>query len=91
MITTVSGYWYRADFTKASSQIALPHDLISAASPPIVAELLVRFGSGAVREVTLLLSCGVLVSLALLRGQHQRLAVAAELKTDVQSRHRACE
>ncbi|MEK9282354.1 MULTISPECIES: MFS transporter [unclassified Bradyrhizobium] len=84
-------FYERADFTKASSQIALPHDLISAASPPILAELLVRFGSGAVLEVTLLFSCGVLVSLALLRGQRQRLAVAAALKTDVQRRHRACE
>ncbi|MFB6452923.1 MFS transporter [Bradyrhizobium tunisiense] len=80
-------FYGRAEFTKASSQIALPHDLISAVSPPIFAELLVRFGSGAVLEVALLLCGGVLVSLALLRGQRQRLAVAVALKTDLQSRH----
>ncbi|WP_271614979.1 hypothetical protein [Bradyrhizobium sp. CCBAU 51627] len=71
------------------SQIALAHDLISAALPPIRAELLVRLGGGAVLEVTLLLSCGMLVSLVLLRGQPQRFAVVATLKRDVQSRHQA--
>jgi len=84
-------FYDKADFIKASSKIALPHDLISAASPPILAELLVRFGSGAVLEVTLLLTCGMLVSLVVLRGQPQCLAVAAALKIDVQSRHQACE
>lgn len=62
-------FYNRVEFARASSHIALPLNLISAASPPILAEMLVRFGSHAVLELTLFLSCGALASLALLRGR----------------------
>jgi hypothetical protein len=40
-------FYDRAEFAKASSHIALPLNLISAASPPVLAEMLLRLGSHA--------------------------------------------
>ncbi|OAF17046.1 MFS transporter [Bradyrhizobium centrolobii] len=68
-------FYDRAEFARASSHMALPLNLISAASPPILAEILVRFDSRALLELTLLLSCGAFASLAFLRGRRPRLAV----------------
>ncbi|MCC8976877.1 hypothetical protein H8B01_42105, partial [Bradyrhizobium sp. Cham227] len=53
-------------FAKATSHIALPLNLISAASPPILASLLTRVGSNAVLELAFACSVGALVMLAIL-------------------------
>ena len=70
-------FYDKAEFAKASSHIALPLNLISAASPPVLAAMLSRFGSHALLGLALLLSCGALAILVLLRGRRPRLAVAA--------------
>lgn len=68
-------FYDKAEFARASSHMALPLNLISAASSPILAEMLVRFDSHALLELTLLLSCGAIASLALLRSRRPRLIV----------------
>ena len=40
-------FYDNVEFAKATSRIALPHNLISAASPPILVGLLSNFGSNA--------------------------------------------
>ncbi|MBV9561923.1 MAG: MFS transporter [Bradyrhizobium sp.] len=63
-------FYDKAAFTRASSHIALPLNLISAASPPVLAGMLLRFGSHALLGFTLALSCAALTFLMLLR--HRR-------------------
>ncbi|WP_244071584.1 hypothetical protein [Bradyrhizobium sp. Ce-3] len=57
--------------------IALPLNLISAASPPILAGLLTRGGSNAVLELALTCSVGALVMLAILGRRRREVAIAA--------------
>ena len=59
-------FYDKAAFAKATSHIALPLNLISAAAPPLMAALLTRFGSDAVLELALICSIGALAMLALL-------------------------
>jgi len=74
-------FYDKAEFARASSRIALPLNLISAGSPPAFAEMLSRFGSHTLLGLSLLLSCGALAVLVLLRERRPRLAVAAPRRT----------
>jgi len=60
-------FYDNAEFTKATSRIALPLNLISAASPPILVGLLTQFGSNALLGLAMLCSCGALLILLWLR------------------------
>ncbi|WP_456791571.1 MFS transporter [Bradyrhizobium sp. USDA 4506] len=75
-------FYDKAEFARASSHIALPLNLISAASPPALIEMLMRFGSKGPLVLALLLSCGSLTALALLRTRRSRLVVATVRNTD---------
>jgi predicted MFS family arabinose efflux permease len=75
-------FYDKAEFARASSHIALPLNLISAASPPILAEMLLRFGSHSLLWLALLLSCGALAILASLRDRRPRLVIPAGRSTD---------
>ncbi|WP_247399064.1 hypothetical protein [Bradyrhizobium sp. 76] len=75
-------FYDKAEFAKASSHMALPLYVISAASPPILAEMLVRFGSRALLGLALLLSCAALACLTLLRDRRPRLIVTTERSED---------
>jgi predicted MFS family arabinose efflux permease len=75
-------FYDRAEFAKASSHIALPLNLISAASPPVLAEMLLRLGSHALLGFAFLLSCAALAILALLRDRRLQILVAAAQSTD---------
>lgn len=59
-------FYDKAEFAKATSRIALPLNLISAASPPILIGLLSRFGPHALLGLAALCSCGALLILVLL-------------------------
>jgi hypothetical protein len=60
-------FYDRAEFTKATSRIALPLNLISAGSPPILAALLTQQGSNALLGLAMTCSCGALLILLWLR------------------------
>jgi MFS family permease len=75
-------FYDKTEFARASSHIALPLNLISAASPPILAEMLLQFGSHALLGLALLLSCGALAILALLRDRRPRLVIPAVRSAD---------
>lgn len=59
-------FYDKAEFAKATSRIALPLNLISAASPPVLVALLTYFGSNALLALAILCSCGALLILLLL-------------------------
>lgn len=59
-------FYDNAEFAKATSRIALPLNLISAASPPILIGLLTQLGSHALLGLAILCSCGALLILVLL-------------------------
>lgn len=59
-------FYDKAEFAKATSRIALPLNLISAASPPILISLLTQFGSHVLLCLAILCSCGALLNLFLL-------------------------
>ncbi|ESZ11312.1 hypothetical protein X737_30060 [Mesorhizobium sp. L48C026A00] len=59
-------FYDKAEFAKATSRIALPLNLISAASPPTLIGLLTQFGSHALLGLATLCSCGALLILFLL-------------------------
>lgn len=75
LATIPLAFYDKAEFAKASLQIALPLNLISAASPPVLIEMLVRFGTRGPLGLTLVLSCGALAILAFLRNRRQRVVV----------------
>lgn len=60
-------FYDKAEFAKATSHIALPLNLISASSPPILIGLLTQFGSHALLGLAALCSCSALLILFLLR------------------------
>jgi predicted MFS family arabinose efflux permease len=62
-------FYDKAEFAKATSHIALPLNILSAVSAPILVALLTRFGSNALLGLVLLCSCAALVILVLLRGR----------------------
>jgi predicted MFS family arabinose efflux permease len=59
-------FYDRAAYAKASSHIALPLNVSSAVSPPVLAALLTRFGANAVLGVAILCSCSALAILLIL-------------------------
>ncbi len=59
-------FYDKAEFAKATSHIALPLNLISAASPPLLVGLLTQFGSNAVLGLAIVCSCSALLILFLL-------------------------
>ncbi len=60
-------FYDKAAFAKASAQIGLPLNALSAISAPILVELLTRYGSSGPLALTLVCSCAALVMLVLLR------------------------
>ena len=68
-------FYDQAEFAKATSRLALPLNVISAASPPLLVGLLTNFGSNALLGVAMACSCGAL--LILLRLRKLRPAIPA--------------
>jgi predicted MFS family arabinose efflux permease len=60
-------FYDKAEFTKATSRLALPLNLISAAAPPVLIGLLTQFGSTALLGLAMLCSSGALLILLWLR------------------------
>lgn len=73
-------FYDKAEFAKATSRIALPLNLISAASPPILISLLTQFGSHALLGLAALCSCSALLILFFL--SRRRPAVEADSVLD---------
>jgi hypothetical protein len=69
-------FYDKAEFTKAMSRIALPLNVLSAVSAPILVALLTRFGSNALLGLTLICSCAALAILLLLSRRRPGVAVA---------------
>lgn len=68
-------FYEQSAYARASSRLALPLNLISAAAPPTLAGILSRFGSGMMIAVTMVCSLAALSMLALLarrRGEIKR-------------------
>jgi len=59
-------FYDRAAYAKATSHIALPLNVSSAMSPPVLAALLTHFGANAVLGVAILCSCSALAILLIL-------------------------
>ncbi|WP_298885549.1 MFS transporter [uncultured Bradyrhizobium sp.] len=70
-------FYDQAEFAKAMSMIALPLNLASAISPPLLAGLLTQFGSRGALGLTLVFSCATVLILVLLGRRRPRLAAAA--------------
>jgi predicted MFS family arabinose efflux permease len=70
-------FYDKAAFVRATSRMALPLNILSALSAPILVALLTRFGSNALLGLALLCSCAALVILVLLRGRRPRAAAAS--------------
>jgi predicted MFS family arabinose efflux permease len=69
-------FYDQAEFAKAMSMIALPLNLASAISPPLLVGLLTEFGSRGALGLTLVFSCATVLILVLL-GRRRPRAVAA--------------
>lgn len=59
-------FYGKAEFTKATSRIALPLNLLSAVSAPVLVMLLTRFGSNALLGLIMLCSCSAFATFLLL-------------------------
>jgi predicted MFS family arabinose efflux permease len=70
-------FYDKAEFTKATSRMALPLNILSAVSAPILVALLTRFGSNALLGLTLVCSCAALAILMLLGRRRPRAAAVA--------------
>ena len=70
-------YYDKAEFAKATSRIALPLNLISAASPPILVGLLTHFGSNALLGVAILCSSAAFLILFRLRRRRPTIGAIA--------------
>ncbi|SMX61689.1 Putative Major Facilitator Superfamily (MFS) transporter [Bradyrhizobium sp. ORS 285] len=70
-------FYDRAAFAKASAQIALPLNLLSAVSAPILAALLTSYGSNALLALILVFSSAAFLMLLLLRRRRPVHAMAA--------------
>ncbi len=70
-------FYDRGAFAKATSHIALPLNLISAAAPPILAAMLTHFGSDALLALAMLCSSGALVMLLMLGRRRRMIGTAA--------------
>jgi MFS family permease len=70
-------FYDQAEFAKAMSMIALPLNLASAISPPLLAGLLTQFGSRGALGLTLAFSCATVLILVLLGRRRPGVTVAA--------------
>ena len=70
-------FYDKEAFARAMSMIALPLNLASALSPPVLAGLLTDFGSRGVLGLAALCSCAVLVILVLLGRRRPEIEPAA--------------
>jgi len=70
-------FYDQAEFAKAMSMIALPLNLASAISPPLLAGLLTQFGSRGALGLTLAFSCATVLILVLLGRRRPQLAAVA--------------
>jgi predicted MFS family arabinose efflux permease len=70
-------FYDKAEFTKATSRMALPLNILSAVSAPILVALLTCFGSNALLGLTLLCSCAALAILVLLGRRRPRAGAVA--------------
>jgi predicted MFS family arabinose efflux permease len=70
-------FYDKAEFTKAMSRMALPLNILSAVSAPILVALLTRYGSNALLGLALLCSCAALAILVLLGRRRPRSDAAA--------------
>lgn len=70
-------FYDQAEFAKAMSMIALPLNLASAISPPLLAGLLTQFGSRGALGLTLVFSCATVLILVLLGRRRPQVAAAA--------------
>lgn len=70
-------FYDQAEFAQAMSMIALPLNLASAISPPLLAALLTQFGSRGALGLTLVFSCATVLILVLLGRRRPQVAAAA--------------
>lgn len=70
-------FYDQAEFAKAMSMIALPLNLASAISPPLLAGLLTQFGSRGALGLTLAFSCATVLILVMLGRRRPQVAAAA--------------
>jgi hypothetical protein len=70
-------FYDKAEFAKATSRIALPLNILSAVSSPILVALLTRFGSNALLGLALACSCTALLILMLLGRRRPGIAAIA--------------
>jgi len=70
-------FYDQAEFAKAMSMIALPLNLASALSPPLLVGLLTQFGSRGALGLTFVCSCATVLILVLLGRRRPQVAVAA--------------
>jgi predicted MFS family arabinose efflux permease len=70
-------YYDKAEFAKATSRMALPLNLISAASPPVLVGLLTHFGSNTLLGLAMLCSCGALLILLWLSRRRPTIGATA--------------
>ncbi len=72
-------FYDRAAYAKATSHIALPLNVSSAVSPPVLAALLTHVGANAVLGVAILCSCSALVVLLILSRRRPPISPSHEL------------
>jgi MFS family permease len=70
-------FYDQAEFAKAMSMIALPLNLASAISPPLLVGLLTEFGSRGALGLTFVFSCATVLILVLLGRRRPQVAAAA--------------
>jgi hypothetical protein len=70
-------FYDKTEFTRAMSRMALPLNILSAASAPILVMLLTRFGSNALLGLALLCSSAALAILVLLGRRRPQAATVA--------------
>jgi hypothetical protein len=70
-------FYDKAEFAKATSRIALPLNLISAASPPVLVGLLTHFGTNTLLGLAMLCSCGALLILLWLSRRRPTIGAIA--------------
>jgi MFS family permease len=70
-------FYDQAEFAKAMSMIALPLNLASAVSPPLLVGLLTQFGSRGALGLTFICSCATVLILVLLGRRRPQVAAAA--------------
>lgn len=70
-------FYDQAEFAKAMSMIALPLNLASALSPPLLVGLLTQFGSRGALGLTFVCSCATVLILLMLGRRRPQVAAAA--------------